>query len=979
MGKKYLIILSLLVIATVSLSMHTVYADIPAMSSEAPVIVSGNYREILSSWENEEFFANHDFQETIIPSQYTSVHLLPQSESSGYTHSVYEWLSDDSITATVDVPTEGLYQLSLDFYSLSTDYLDIELSVKINGELQYSESSQIILYKRWIQQEDFTLDRYGNDFFGTQEQDFSWIHQEFYDPMGLFSSPLLFHFHAGTNTITLSKTKGDLMLGDITVSGRVQLPTYQEYSTGATLYNEEVLQVVEAETPNYKNASNIQAGVSRSVGVTPFSVQYLKLNTLAGATFNSEREAVGYYVDIETAGYYYLTFKVMQSYITNSNVYRTLKINGSVPFEEARTLSFYYDTNWQNVTLSGNDGAYLFYLEEGRNEITLSVDLSKYMEPYYEINTILEYVNDLSLEIKKLTGNQVDEFRDWDITEYIPDIATSLTAAANQLEVLFDYLNGLTLDDRLSETSASLKIAIRNLRFLAEDPNEIPKNMGLLSTSTQSIASTLGNTKSLLLSSPMDIDKFYIHTDVQLEKPNANFFVRAWIGLKRFVISFFDERYNVQPGENELVVWVNRSKQYTDLMQKMIDDSFSPNSGIEVNISVMAAESKLILANSAGTNPDVALGVASWMPYDLGLRGAILNLTEFKDDPEFLNVLNYYQEESLIPMIYNNGLYGLPDTENFYVLYYRSDIMESLDINIPNTWEEVTEIMPVLKRYGFNFYLPLSSATSLKSFDSTLPFLFQYGSDVYQDNGFYVDLDNTASVNALEMMTELYTIYSLNTQVSSFYNDFRLGLSPIGVADFGMYSLLLNAAPDIQGLWKIALLPGVDYGTYIDRSAPGAQTANMIFANTEKKDESWEFLKWWSSTETQTQFSSMLLSTLGKEYLWNSANLSAFESLSINEEDLNIILEQWSYLRELPKVPGSYQVELEISNIWNNVVIDRENLRVLLNDSIIRMDKEIHKKMSEFYYMDKYEVILKPYNLATTSLIARWKLGDFDE
>ena len=978
MMKKYLGIVLLLLISFVSLSTHTIYADVSISNTDVPVLLSGNYREILTSWENEVFSDNNDFSQTITPSTYSNESLLEVSNSHGYNHEVYEWINEDIVNITVNVPSDGLYQVELDFYSMSTDYLDMELSIMINGELQYTESSQIILYKKWISQEGFTLDRYGNDFFGSQMQDYSWINQSFYDPMGLFASPLLFKLEAGDNTLTLSKTKGDMLLGDITVRGRELLPTYEEYSNGVSLYEEVVLNTIEAETPSFKNASNIQAGVSRNVSITPFSVRYLKLNMLAGSTFNSERETVGYLVDVENAGYYNLTFKVLQSTVTNSNVYRTLKINGEVPFQEATSLSFYYDTKWQNVTLSG-ETPYLFYLDEGINEISLSVDLSVYMEPYYEINSILDYVNDLSLEIKKLTGNQVDEFRDWEITEYIPNIASDLNDAADKLDILFNYLNGLTKKDNLSETASSIKIAIRNLRFLAEEPNEIPKNMSLLSTSTQSIASTLGNTISMLLNNPLDIDKFYIHTDIEIEKANANFFLRTWIGIKRFFMSFFDERYNIKPEEDELVVWVNRSKQYTDLIQKMVDDTFTQESGINVSISVMAAESKLILANSAGTNPDVAVGVSSWMPYDLGLRGAILDLTEFSSDSEFLDVINYYQEQSLIPLIYDDGLYGLPDTENFYVLYYRSDILESLDIPIPNTWDDVTDIMPVLKRYGFNFYLPLSSSASLKSFDATLPCLFQYGSDVYQDNGFFVDLDNQESVNALEMMTELYTVYSLNTQVSSFYNDFRLGLSPIGVADFGMYSLLLNAAPDIQGLWKIALLPGVDNGTEIDRSAPGAQTANMIFSNTEKKTESWEFLKWWSSTETQSTFSSMLLSTLGKEYLWNSANLEAFESLSINENDLDIILEQWSYLREVPKVPGSYQVELEISNIWNNVVIDRENLRVLLNDSIIRMDKEIHKKMSEFSYMDKYENILKPYNLATISVIRKWKTGDFDD
>ncbi|MDT8337161.1 MAG: extracellular solute-binding protein, partial [Candidatus Izemoplasmatales bacterium] len=878
------------------------------------------------------------------------------------------------------IEQEGLYELAFDFYSLSDDYLDMELQVMINGNLQYEEAAQVIIYEYWQQKDGFSEDRYGNDFYGEQVKVEEWIHQEFYDPMGLFNNPLAFYLEAGVQEISLSLTKGKMLVGEIEVTGRTDLISYQDYSEGATLITDELLIETEAEIPSYKNAANIQAGVSRSVGVTPFSVKYLKLNTISGTSYNSQREMLSYDVEVEQAGHYYLTFKVKQSNNVNAVVFRTLKINGEIPFAEAQDLKFEYDNKWQNVTVSDGENPYLIYLDSGVNEISLSVNLSQFQDAYYEIEKILKYVNELSLDVKKLTGNQLDENRDWEISDYLPNVVEELEAQAIILENIYEEINQLTASDKLSEAASMIKIAIRNLKVLAEKPNEIPKNINLLSTSQESIASTLGSAISLLLNSPLDIDKFYIHTDVELEKANANFLVRFWVNIKRFFMSFFDERYQVNPEDDELVVWVNRSKQYTDLMQKMTDDGFTTETGIKVQVSVMASEGKLILANSAGTNPDIAMGVASWLPYDLGMRGAILDLTEFIDDEDFTEVLDQYYNQTLIPMIYDNGLYGLPDTENFYVLYYRHDILEALDIPVPNTWNDVMEIMPILKRYGMNFYLPLSSATSLKSFDSTLPFLFQYGSSVYDESGFNVDLENAESIKALEVMTELYTIYSIDTTVTSFYNDFRLGISPIGVADFGMYTTLLNAATDIKGLWSIALLPGVKKADdSIDRSAPGALTSNMIFKNIEKKEEAWKYLKWWSSTETQVRFQDLLLSTLGPEYLWNSANVEAFSALNIDENDLDIILEQWNYLRELPKVPGSYQVELEISNIWNAVVLNRENMRILLNDAIIRMNQEIHRKMAEYDYMDKQENVLQPYYLADETLIIQWKESDDDE
>ena len=980
MAKRLLLLLCLMITVLVPLSTHTVFAIESDFSEAEPEIFAGDYRLKLEMWENAGYADTSDFEMIINPEDVFGGVFVTENDSYDYGKGVILYETNDTLTFSVNITTTGLYQFAFDFYSLNDDYLDMELAVEVNGSLPYDEAAQVIIQKHWGQLDGFSEDRYGNDFYGEQVQLKKWIHQDFYDPMGLFLEPLAFYLDTGNQEISLSLTKGEMLVGDIYVLGRTKTLSYEEYSEGALLVEEEILITTEAEIPDYKNASNIQAGVSRNVGVTPFSVKYLLLNTISGTSYNSQREMIGYDVEVEKEGYYYLTFKIKQSNNINAAVFRTLRVNGEIPFTEAANIKFEYDNLWQNVTLGDGDNPYLIYLKSGINKISLSVNLSPFMSAYYEIEDILKYVNDLSLDVKKLTGNQLDENRDWEISDYLPNVVEELEAAAIILQNIYDDLNDLTSSDKLSEAASMIKIAIRNLKLLAEKPNEIPKNINLLSTSQESIASTLRSAVSLFLNSPLDVDKFYVHTDIELEKPNANFLVRFWVNIKRFFMSFFDERYKVNPDDDELVVWVNRSKQYTDLIQKMTDDEFTKDTGIKVQVSVMASEGKLILANSAGTNPDIAMGIASWLPYDLGMRGAILDLTEFIDDEDFSDVLNQYYNQALIPMIYDNGLYGLPDTENFYVLYYRHDILDALDIAVPNTWDDVMEIMPVLKRYGMNFYLPLSSPTSLKSFDSTLPFLFQYGSSVYDETGFNVDLENSESIRALELMTEIYTIYSVDTTVTSFYNDFRLGKSPIGVADFGMYTTLLNAATDIQGLWKIALLPGVEQlDESIDRSAPGALTANMIFQNIDKKEEAWEYLKWWSSTETQIRFQDLLLSTLGPEYLWNSANIEAFSALNINETDLDIILEQWSHLKELPKVPGSYQVELEISNIWNAVVLNRENMRVLLNDAIIRMDQEIHRKMSEFGYMDKQENVLNNYYLASEEIIIQWKTGDDDE
>ena len=132
--------------------------------------------------------------------------------------------------------------------------------------------------------------------------------------------------------------------------------------------------------------------------------------------------------------------------------------------------------------------------------------------------------------------------------------------------------------------------------------------------------------------------------------------------------------------------------------------------------------------------------------------------------------------------------------------------MEKLGLDVPDTWDDVINILPVLNRYGMSFYLPLSSMASSKSFDATAPFIFQYGGRLYSDDGFSAAIDDEKTIAALTLMTDFYRQYGVPHQVPSFFNSFRQQTIPIGIADFGTYLQLINAAAEIRGLWDIALV-----------------------------------------------------------------------------------------------------------------------------------------------------------------------------
>ncbi|MDX5014626.1 hypothetical protein, partial [Streptococcus suis] len=82
---------------------------------------------------------------------------------------------------------------------------------------------------------------------------------------------------------------------------------------------------------------------------------------------------------------------------------------------------------------------------------------------------------------------------------------------------------------------------------------------------------------------------------------------------KRFFASF------IRPKEektDKLQVWVNRNRNIVEVLDRMVSEGFSKKTGIEVEISVMPDEQKLILSNASKVQPDIALGISTNMPYE---------------------------------------------------------------------------------------------------------------------------------------------------------------------------------------------------------------------------------------------------------------------------------------------------------------------------------------------------------------------------
>ena len=976
---KTIVILAILLIITIlfivnSSSIKNATIDMSLITPTEEF--SDHYSHIKPSWKNDvvsgyyEEISVEDMQGNVV-----------DGADFGFDEDLVHMNKDDVTTIPILIDEAGVYEITINQKDISTSILPNILGLKINGVYLYDEARNIELTTIWkFTKDEFTRDRYGNEILPNSAKFSGFYSNKLYDSTALNSRPLQFKFEEGLNTIELIHEGGEFLIQSLIIESVENVPSYQEYlalHSNKEMGNEELI-TIGAESFTSKTNPSTRLRSINDPSATTYDAQYRLLNSVEGYSFRTGNDMITYDIEVKEAGFYYINLKYRQNFLMQMPVFREIMINGQVPFDELTMVAFQYTNDFENLVLSNDEEAFKIYLEEGKNELSLRVVLDPYRNAYEHIVTIMDEITALSLEIKKLTGNTVDNYRNWDLETYIPDVSQRINRWINTLEMIQTGLLTYTIYEEPGELT-NVSLAISQLKKLVDDVNDIPNNMLMLADGDSSTAQLLGTLAQIFLQNGLDLEQINIVNDLdEVPSANANFFVRMTEGVKRFFLSFRESDYAVESVDEDVIeIWVNYPRQYIEIMQQIIDSEFTAETGIPVKLSLMPDENKLILANAANRPPDIALGVNHWIPYEFAIRNASLDLRQFEGYEE---LVSHFSPGVVIPYVFEDGVYGLPQTQNFWVTFYREDILGELgsfregdEIHVPDTWEEVIESLPELQRYGMNYFEPLAQFGGFKPFVATIPFIYQFGGTLYADDGMTTLINSEENLRGMRMMTDLFTIYDLPKQVPNFYNHFRAGTLPIGIGDLATYLQLTIAAPEIAGKWSIAPHPGVyneETGEVERWAASGAQSL-MILADTELPDESWSFVRWWMSTEIQVQFAQRLQTTYGTEFLWNTANLEAFAQTSLPEEHLEVILAQWEYALEASRIPGAYMVEREISNAWNTIIFDDANPRIALDEAVKTANREIIYRMEEFGYVDNGEVV-KPYIVPTIYNIDLW-------
>ncbi len=957
------------------------------------------YINFINELKSEGEYVDEEYRQTLTP-----IGTHPTEDIGGKDKDDIVVVVGSSLGGTVtyepeeNIPRQGrgLYTFKLEYYIPETFVSNGLIEITINGQKQFEEASSInlpLVYEDVVEyNEDGTknfdtyVNRYGDQMFPKQKRVVEWQVSDLNSTTYDTADPLIFDLSTASLKIVIKNlSEREIYLGNLEIVPYQPLRDYITYKS--TVGSELGQGSYELNATEYvtKNTNEVRLSNEMTPTVSPYNYDRKLLNVLTG--WSVAGQEVTWKINVKEAGLYPIT---LHYYNGNNDfpVYRSVYINGEIPFREFQNYEFPTTGNgYKNVTLSDADGnPYMYYFEANKDYyITLRAEVEITSVSYANLMSIYNDINDFAIQIRKITGSNVDANRNWKLTEYYPEIVDILDAYRNILYYEYNRLLEISNNEKKSGVLIYFPRILGLIDDFVENPDEIPLNLTKFSSGDSCLAKLIADTANTLKTSSMTLDTIYVtNNQKDIRSDNASFFEKAWESIKTLFSTFSSDRYNSEFDPDALNIWVNRALTYIDIMQTMADNYFTPKTGIKVNIRQMPGEQNLILANAANNTPDLALGINSGLPFEFALRGdAAYPMSDFDDFWEYASQVPAGQ---LMTFLYQDKFYGLPETSTSEVMFARSDILNVLGDNntaleLPKTWDDLIGILPRLQNFGMNFYYPASASGSLKSLASTTQLILQYGGNLtnFSNNTFTMDLRNLNTIEGLSTLTDLYTIYALPTEVASFYNSFRYGSIPIGIGDINMYLQLKYVAPELAGKWEVSLAPGVrqtcslngeacpdlNYdgkGDEISRWYISNGTGSMIFKKSKKINEAWEFYKWWMSTDIQLEYAETLQATFGPSFVWFSANKEAAQSLLIDEEVREIFLEAQTWIRDLQQIPGQYMLQRGLSDIWNKAVIDGMSVENAIDITKVVMDREIQRKLEEFgYYDSSTGQMIKPY------------------
>ncbi len=877
--------------------------------------------------------------------------------------------SESSVTWQVEVPESGFYNLYMEYLIPESRGVLAERCVSVNGEIPFNNARNVTFSRIWTDDGEVKVDNQGNEIRPTQKEVFAWQEALFRDDRGYITEPYVFYFEEGNNELTLEAENEPIVMKKLQLRQVEEMDDYAAYSqkqpnVNMTAEGQNYVQKIQGEDSTLRSESSLYAKYDRSSPTTqPNSVTNTVLNYVGGEAWRSSGQWIEWEFEVPEDGFYKIMIKGRQNYARGSVSTRCVYIDGEVPFKEMKNVSFDYENDWNCFELANEEEIpYEFYLTKGRHTLRMEASLGDMGAILESLEDSIFRLNQIYRKILVYTGANPDLYRDYNLHQVYPEMMDAMELESKRLYKIVDDM--VAYSGQKANNIASAQTVAQQLERFVEKPNKITTEFVTFKDNITALGTAVLN----MSETKLDIDYIVVSgMQAKVEKEKASMLAKAWHEMKSFGASFvvdYDAVGDVydEDADGVVKVWILTGRDQGTILKSMIDDTFTPDTGVKVNVEVVGADA-LLNAVVAGRGPNVVLSVGADQPVNYALRNAAEDLSQFDDLDE---VLSHYTESSYEQYRLGEHVYGIPETQSFNVMFYREDVLEELGLEIPDTWQELIEMLPTIQGNNMSVAIPTaagssSTATATTAVASNTPdlsmyfsLLYQYGGDMYNEPGTKTVVDSEAGVRAFDDYTRYFNDYGIPT-IYDFVSRFRSGEMPIGIAAYSVYNTLMVSAPEIRGLWDFTLIPGTEVtdeagNTYIDRSdfITGSATMMIKTEDEQLRNNSWEFMKWWANADTQVRFGREIEALLGSSARYATANKDAFARLSWSADDIAVLNEQWEQTVGIREVPGGYYTGRHITNAIRKVINEKTDPRETIMDYSITIDEEITKKRVEF-------------------------------
>lgn len=865
---------------------------------------------------------------------------------------VLSWEDGNGILSyDFNVPSDALYNVYLTYIPSNKSASKVRFGLKLDGAYVCEDFEELSFPTAWNNEtEDFYEDSLGNQLVPKQIASDEFFTCPARDDTGVQVRPYEFRLTAGKHTLSLVGFGEGAQIKAVSLVPPENEPSYEEYTA---LHNgsgdSDGVQTITLEGEHAVNKSSfslIPQSDTLDAATSPADPMKTKMNYIGGSSWQYAGESVSWRFNVEKSGFYKLAFRYKQSVNVNRSSFRHLTVDGETPFAEAREIEFKYSSKWQYSEFSDGESPYLIWLEKGERTLTLEVTLGEKTADYYsKLSEILESLNKIYLNIIKITSESPDISRDYDLFGQIPDLQDSLTANYDSLEALTAQVKKND-GGKTSEISASFENMSRVIKNMLNSPYKAQDYVKNYYSAYSTLSTWLQDMKEM----PLAIDYVTVAPENCSEVyKGASLFSRLKYRITRFCSSFIKDYDSVSDtsSENAITVWTTVGRDQSAALDTLIKQDFTDKTGIEVNLKIVSAS--LINGLLSDKYPDVMLNMTRSDPVNFGIRNALYDLKNFDD---FDEVMKRFQPGADIPYTYNNSCYAIPQTQSFFVMFYRTDIMKELNLEVPKTWKEFLDASVSVQRNNMEVYIPYTRITTAAAVNAGIgsmslfpTLMLQKELPLYNSSYTATALNTAESISVFDSWTKMYSDYQILKE-ADFYNRFRMGIMPLGIAPYNTYFNFAEMAPEIQGKYSMALVPS--YEADGNNSVAGGGTASTIINKSDKKDAAWEFLKWYTSAETQAEYSRLVESRLGLVGRLMTANVEALNNLEWDSKQLEILNEQWKRVSEIPEIPGSYYLIRAVDQAYWSVINGDANAKDAIAEWSASADAEIERKYREF-------------------------------